>query len=109
MERVLIFPAGQMPYCKDSAIQHPMLERVGFAAFCKCWSYSENSIEREYQADSSEKGKYRKITVKQADDESRNGPSGIDTGALMVLRSAISGEFIPISKPQPETTWFNWR
>lgn len=35
-------------------------------------------------------------------DVSRN-VSGIDTGALMVLRSAKSEEFIPISKPQDET------
>lgn len=41
------------------------------------------------------------ITVKQ--DVSRN-ISGIETGALMVLWSPISGVFIPISNPQHDTT-----
>lgn len=44
------------------------------------------------------------ITLKQ--DESKN-VSGIGTGALIVLRSAISEGLIPISSPQ-ETTCCNW-
>ena len=43
MERVLIFP-GQMPHCKDFAIQHPMLQRVEFAAL-QVLIYSEKHCE----------------------------------------------------------------
>ena len=43
MERVLIFP-DQMPHCKDLAIQHPMLQRVEFAAL-QVLIYSEKHCE----------------------------------------------------------------
>lgn len=49
------------------------------------------------------------ITSKQ--DESRN-VSGSDRGALVVLRSAISGVLIPISNPVHEASCcsgLNWR
>ena len=43
MERVLIFP-GQMPHCTDYAIQHPMLQKIEFAAM-RVLIYSEKHDE----------------------------------------------------------------